>query len=148
MKNNLVLIVIVSVLVGAGLGFFGGVQYQKSKVPTFARFSGGGGQNFRGANGQLSQRVQGNFRPVTGQIIASDTNSITVKLPDGSSKIVFLTNTTAINQAAQATPADLAAGKSVAVFGQTNSDGSVTAQNIQLNPEFRQVPLINSRENN
>jgi hypothetical protein len=35
---------------------------------------------------------------------------------------------------------DLTQGANVAVFGSPNSDGSVTAQNVQLNPMFRMRP--------
>jgi len=77
------------------------------------------------------------FQPVNGEIISSDDKSITVKLTDGGSKIVILSDNTEINQAANATKDDLKAGEKVAVFGQENSDGSVTAQSIQLNPVLR-----------
>jgi len=60
-------------------------------------------------------------------------------LQDGSSRIVIVSETTQINKAEQATKTDLKIGEKVAVFGQENSDGSVTAQNIQLNPTFRSV---------
>ena len=77
------------------------------------------------------------FRPVNGEIIAADEKSITVKLQDGSSKIVIVSETTQINKAEQATKQDLRVGEKVAVFGQENSDGSLTTQNIQINPLLR-----------
>ena len=45
--------------------------------------------------------------------------------------------TGSINKAAAATKADLTVGQRVAVFGTTNTDGSVTAANVQLNPMMR-----------
>jgi hypothetical protein len=126
MKNNLMVISLIALVVGAGGGFFAGEAYQQSKTPTFNRqFAGTGGQ---GRNG---------FRPVSGTILSADDKSVTVKLPDGSSKIIILSGTTAINQATTATTAELKVGTTVAVFGTTNSDGSVTAQSIQLNPQMR-----------
>lgn len=77
------------------------------------------------------------FRPVSGEIISSDSKSITVKLQDGSSKIVLLTDKTTVSKSAEANVADLKTGEKVAAFGQENSDGSVTAQSIQLNPILR-----------
>ncbi len=126
--KNANIIAVVLLIIGLGGGFFAGMQYQKSQVPQGAngqgRRLGAGGQN--GAN-----------RPVAGDIISSDDKSITVKMQDGSSKIVLVSSSTQINKAAIATKADLKTGERVAVFGTTNSDGSVTAQNIQLNPQTR-----------
>ncbi|MCX6782577.1 MAG: DUF5666 domain-containing protein [Candidatus Levybacteria bacterium] len=131
MKNNiLIIIVVVALVVGAG-SFFAGMKYQQSKIPA-GRF--GNSQDNR--NGQSQQRNQG-FRPVNGEIISSDDRSITVKLQDGSSKIILLTDTTSFNKSTEGSKSDLKVGEKVAVFGTNNSDGSVTAQNVQLNPMFR-----------
>ncbi len=121
------------VVVGAG-AFFAGTKYQQNKQPTFPR-------QFGAQNGTLNQRTGNrmNFRPVSGEIIASDDTSITVKLADGSSKIVLVSEATQINKADQAARTDLKTGEKVMVIGQENSDGSVTAQNIQLNPLIRGV---------
>jgi hypothetical protein len=78
------------------------------------------------------------FRLVNGEIIAADEKSITVKLQDSSSKIVIVSENTQINKAEQASKNDLKIGEKVAVFGQENYDGSVTAQNIQTNPLLRE----------
>lgn len=132
MKKNILWVVLI-IVVGAG-AFFGGMKYQQSKRSV----------QFRDLNGtqgrvQGQRQVAGNrmgFRPVNGEIISSDDTSITVKLTDGGSKIVIFSDKTEINKAAVATKDDLKAGEKVAVFGQENSDGSVTAQSIQLNPTF------------
>lgn len=136
MKNNLVVITIIVIFVGAG-AFFAGTKYQQNKQAAFFRQ---GGQQARTGQGQLQGNRQG-FRPVNGEIIASDDKSITVKLTDGSSKIVLISDKTAINKASTASKEDLKTGEKVAVFGTENTDGSVTAQNIQLNPVFRETPI-------
>src|SRR4030043_899718 len=133
MKNNLIIFAIIVILVGCG-AFFSGMKYQQSKSPRFGNFGG-----IR--NGQSAQREQGqSFRPVNGEIISQDDTSITVKLANGSSKIVLVNDNTAINKSAEGSKADLTVGEKIAVFGTQNSDGSVTAQNIQLNPQFRGMP--------
>lgn len=138
MKNNIVWIILI-VVVGAG-AFFGGMKYQQSKRTS----------QFAGANG-IQGRAQGQrqgvgnrigFQPVNGDIISSDAQSITVKLADGSSKIVLFSDKTQINKAAIATKTDLVTGEKVAVFGTNNTDGSVTAQSIQLNPIARDMPVL------
>ncbi len=134
MNKNIIITVLVGIIMAGG-GFWGGMKYQESRKPVFSRQFGGpgsgnGGQSARGANRM-------GFRPTTGEIISSDDKSITVKLPDNSSKIILLSEKTEINKADKATKDELKIGERVAVFGQENSDGSVTAQNIQLNSIMR-----------
>lgn len=73
---------------------------------------------------------------VIGSIISMDDKSITVKLADGSSKIVLFSDATTYSNTVRAAKSDLKVGENVAIFGAANSDGSVTATEIQLNPEF------------
>ena len=134
MKNNTISMIVVVVVI-AGASFFLGMKYQQSRPRTLGNFQGGrnGGGNFGAGIGGRN----GTNRPVNGEILKSDDTSITVKMNDGSSKIVLVTSSTAINKATEATKNDLKTGEKVNVFGMTNADGSVTAQNIQLNPMFR-----------
>ena len=53
-----------------------------------------------------------------------------VKMQDNSSKIALINDKTTINKAAVATMSDLKVGETVAVIGQINSDGSVTAREV------------------
>lgn len=130
MKNpQNIFITLVLIFTFAGVGFYAGMKYQQSKRPQ-TRFG-----NFQ--PGQFGQR-QG-FRPVNGEIIAVDEESITLKLNDESSKIIFLTDNTTISKSSKGSKEDLKVGEKVAIFGVENSDGSVTAQNIQLNPILRGV---------
>jgi hypothetical protein len=122
--NSKILMVIV-VIVVAGGSFFGGMQYQKSKVSSFA---GGQGGAFRQRMGQGQSAA---FRPVRGDILSIDSNTMTVKLQDGSTKIVILSGSTTYMKEAPSTVDDLKAGITVMVTGTNNSDGSVIAQSVQ-----------------
>lgn len=140
MKNNLIIVILGVVIIGAGT-FFGGMKYQQHKQPAVGQFGPGsrqGNGNQTPSNGNNNANRTG-FRPVAGEIISNDDKSITVKLQDGSSKIVLVNDKTTINKADEATKEDLKVGEKVSVFGSTNADGSVTAQNIQLNPITRQL---------
>ena len=128
------------VVIAAG-GFVGGVKLQQIRSGRLAGqflingqggMMGSGQRGFGGRVGGLAQN-QG-FRPVAGEIVSQDDKSITVKLIDGSSKIVLLSDTTEINKASESSKADLKTGEKVMVFGTTNPDGSVTAKIVQLNP--------------
>jgi hypothetical protein len=137
MKNSVIITIVVAVVV-AGIAFFGGMQYQKSQAGTsrFGQFAQGGSQNGQGF--QRNGGVRGGLGGATvGEIVAMDANSITVKLQDGSSKIVNLSGSTTYSKTDSGSKSDLKTGTRVAAFGTSNSDGSITAQNIQLNPAFR-----------
>lgn len=137
------LTVILVVVVGSA-AFLGGMKYQESK--TSKTFQGqfdnspfsGRNRNQNGSTGTNTQTGVGQRRMGNGQVIGEitsvDTKSITVKTTDGSSKIILLTDKTAINKATEGQISDLKTGEKVAVFGTPNTDGSVNGQNIQLNP--------------
>ncbi len=116
MKNKLIVFSVISLIIGTGLGFFGGMKYQQSKTPVRATGM------FQRATGSRNM----NGMAVRGQIISADTNSI------GSTKIVILSSTTMIGKTTTGSATDLTTGVNVIVFGNTNSDGSVTAQNVQV----------------
>jgi len=71
---------------------------------------------------------------VMGEIIAKDEQTVTVKLSDGGSKIVFFSDTTQIDKFAAGTLADLEIGMTIIANGTANQDGSVVAKTIQLRP--------------
>lgn len=133
MLNKNLLTVIVAVIVFSGASFFAGTKYQQSKTPSFGNFNRNGQVMGRNTN-DVAGRGNRSGGQILGDIISQDNTSITVKLTDGSSKIILVSGSTSINQATTATISDLKVGTKVAVFGATNSDGSVTAQNIQINP--------------
>jgi len=148
MKNNLLITILIAIIVGA-IGFFAGTKYQQSKTASgftrqFGQFGNGQQRIIMGGSGG---RTQGNGRmgagQVLGEILNQDDKSITVKLQDGSTKIVFLSDTTNINKATTGSKSDLKVGVRVGVFGTENADGTVTAQNIQLNPTIRGTTGVN-----
>ena len=133
MKNNVTTIVI-SVLIGA-VAFFAGMKYQESNSKTNNNQLA---ERNRNQGGQRQGRFNGNGGASVGEIIGQDANSITIKLQDGSSKIVIVSDKTTYSKTDTAAKSDLKTGLRVAAFGTANSDGSITAQNIQVNPMFRQ----------
>lgn len=137
MNKSILTTIVVALIVGV-IAFFGGLKYQQMQ-----RLGGQNGNFIRGANrpGLQSNQNGQNFRPVLGAISSLDDKSLTVKMPDGSSKIILFGSTVAISKTTDATKTDLQLGTQVGVFGTNNSDGSVTAQAIQINPQFNRVRL-------
>ena len=117
----------VAVLLVAGASFYGGMAYSQNMAAAQRAQRTGGA--FAGRGGRTSG---GGF--TGGEIIAQDSQSITVKLPNGSSQIVFFSDSTKIMKSVDGTASDLATGKQVTVSGTANPDGSITAQSIQLRP--------------
>jgi hypothetical protein len=133
-KMTILITVIATLLIAGGGGFFAGIKYEQTKVPSFARRFTTNGQS-GGQNAQFFQRGDVNrngINVVRGEISSNDNGTLTVKLPDNSSKIIILSDSTQINKAETGSKDDLTQGTQVVVTGQTNSDGSVTAQNIQV----------------
>ena len=147
--NKLIVIVIATAVVVGGGAFFGGMKYAESTRQNFSRRNLGGQElganagSFRGGAGS-GQRGGGEF--TAGEIIAKDdlegeqapygaSKSVTVKLQNGGSKIVFLSDSTEITKSVAGALSDLEVGNNITVNGTANSDGSVTAKSIQLRPQ-------------
>lgn len=127
-----ILFIMILIIVGSG-AFYAGMKYEQSVRRNFIR-QNLGGQNF-GANmrtGFRAGRLGQEF--INGEIIAKDEKSLTVKLRDGGSKIVFFSDSTEIGKFVNGDLGDLEIGKTIIVNGKTNSDGSITAESIQLRP--------------
>ena len=135
-KNNLLLIVLVVALLAGGAGFFGGMKYQESKMPSRTDFQARMGmrQDTPGVHSPAGPEM------IRGEIIGQDEESITVKLADESSKIILITKNSAINKTEEGGVDDLSEGVEVMIFGQENSDGSITAQSIQIGTGFFRRP--------
>lgn len=126
MKKILPMFIIIVALVGAGV-FYGGMRYQQSKIPS--------GNSMRsGVRFPGDQNTQGQL--VNGQVIAQDATSVTVKLRDGSSKIVLVSGSITVSKMASGSLQDVTVGTEVMITGSANSDGSVTAQTVQIRPSM------------
>lgn len=158
MNKNHTIVTTVIVVVVAGGAFFGGIKYAQSKTPQRSA----NGQFAQGANGGRALRRFGNGNDfVAGKIISKDANGITVQImmgPGGNnasstasgSRIIFLGQNTQIAKSVSGTPDDLSVGANVVVTGTDNSDGSITAQTVQIRPDIQNgqnAPMIPAGRN-
>ena len=126
--NKKIIIVIIALLLVGGGAFYGGMFYGKSQnvLPAFP------GGNFPDMGvGRTGGASGSSF--ISGDILSKDSSSITLQLPNNNgSKIIFYSSATQIGKSTSGTADDLSTGATVSVTGTTNSDGSITAQSIQL----------------
>lgn len=139
MNTKIIGMVAAAIAVAAG-GFFGGIQYQK-KTTTEARAA------FRGQTrpgvgrfGQFGSGRAPGGGAVAGEIISRDDKTLTVKLRDGGSKIVLLSDSTDVRKTTAGTRDDLTVGTSVVIAGSANADGSIAAQSVQIRPNLPTPP--------
>jgi len=132
MNKNYLLALILILVIGGG-SFFGGMKYQQSKLPRMGQF----GRNENPMNNKnqigIGQKRMGNGQ-IVGEIVSLDDKTMTVKMTDGSSKIVILSDSTKVSRSVQIEKSELKVGAKIAVFGTPNADGSVTGGNIELDP--------------
>jgi len=129
--NKTLLALIAGIIVIGGGAFYIGMTYAQPQTPARGQFStnqlpGGiaGGGARTGMNGGIT----------FGEIISKDETSITIKMQDGSTKIVLVSSSAQVMKSTTGSINDLAVGTQVTVTGPANSDGSVTAQSVQIRP--------------
>lgn len=146
--NNKYILPAVLLIAGLMAGFSGGYYfktYQQNSLRNNFRngSTGANGQRFMpGVNGTTSGSQNRGMMfggAVEGDIISMDDKSVTVKLTDGSSKIILFSDQTIYSSNILAKKTDLKQDNKIMVFGKANTDGSITADRIQLNPINQQV---------
>jgi len=134
MKKILLLVIIGIVIVG-GCSFYGGIQYGKSTITTqngqFSRTMGPQGTNRTGSRAMSGSQVRGGGM-IAGEVLSKDDTSITIKLPDGGSKNIFLSSSTKVMRSTEGNISEIGIGTQIFGQGTTNPDGSISAQTIQL----------------
>jgi hypothetical protein len=149
MKNQIIVAVVATAIVVGGGSFYFGMKYGTASSAT-AQSSGYANENTsggtRGAGGARGQRGGAGGGFVSGDIIAVDNTGMTIQLRNSGgqgsstptegtgSKIVLFDASTQVMKTAQGSLKDLTVGEQVTTTGTANSDGSVTAQSIQIRP--------------
>lgn len=151
MKKTIIIAVVVAVVFGAG-GFWGGMSYGKSSIAAVSAgvrqggFQGVMGAGGTGTGGQRAGRGTGvagsGFDRLTaggflaGQVVSKDATSVTVKLRDGGSRVALVSTSTQVLTSRPGTFDDVSVGEQITIQGTANSDGSVSAQSIQVRPSM------------
>jgi hypothetical protein len=133
MQRNQILGAIVGIIIIGGGAFYAGMTYAKGQTPA----AGGRGNFAAGQFGGTGRGARGGAGGgfTTGQILSVSGSTLTIQQQNGSSsEIVVLSPSTQIFKTVTGSATDLAAGTMVVITGTSNSDGSLTAQSIQIRP--------------
>jgi len=141
MKNKIIIACVITAVVVGGAAFYGGMKYQQGQVASKGGFMMQGG-NFSGqrqgaGNVGVGSRNANGVGMASGEIIAKDDKSLTVKMSNGSSKIILYAASTEWQKMTSATAGDFAVGQQVVASGTSNIDGSLTAKQVQLRSDVQ-----------
>ncbi len=135
MKNSSVIaLAIVCLLLGGAAGYLVTTTFIKPGLKSFGAVNLGGGQFARGGNTVRTGGGSNNIGIMSGELLKMDKGSLSIKLRDGSLKLVLTTSSTEALKMVSSTLDTLKIGENVMVSGISNSDGSLTAQTVQVRP--------------
>jgi len=131
MNKKIISIVAVAFIIGVGAGYAGANAFRSASPAQNARgsFSTANGGNFSSMRGGTA-----NGGMLSGTVAAKDAESITVDTKDGSSHIILVTPATSFSKSVNGSQSDVAVDATVIISGTANSDGSMTAQSVQIRP--------------
>ena len=134
-----IIISVIAIIITGVTAFYIGMHFGQSNTNSFANLSPEERQQRAqqfGARGGISAGRGRNLGPngdvAGGEILSQDDKSITLKLRDGGSRIVFFTNNIPVNKLASGSYQDLKVGSRVMITGTKNPDGSLLAESILL----------------
>lgn len=131
-KKTIIASIVAGAIVLTGISFYGGMKYGQSGVN--GRIGGFGNFDQASIERQVRSRMRTGGSFVNGEIISKDDKSITIKLNDGGSRIIFLSDSTKVMKDTEGALKDLSTGSNVMITGNVNSDGSMNAQSVQIRP--------------
>ncbi len=136
MQSKTIGIAVVALIIGGVIGYV--VPHSAAaKAPTgFAGRTGAVGQFGRGGftRGAAGTNGTNSGNVLTGTVVSVAGQDVTIKMPDGSSRLVLVTPNTTVSKSVTGSLSDVTSGSNVLVSGTSNSDGSLSADLIQLRP--------------
>lgn len=125
-KYTVHIIWVVVALIALGGGYFWGKAGVADSRGSFAGAGALGSSTRRFAGGAAGGGL------VAGQIASFGNDSMTIQMANGNSEVVLYSSSTPVTEPTTVSPSVLQVGTNVMVGGTANSDGSVTAEMIQV----------------
>jgi pectate lyase len=132
MKINKQIIVssLISIIVAGGIGYYVGSH----RVSTASNMRQGMmGQAGLGARGGFARGASGGM--VNGSVVSLTDNVLTLKARDGGSRVILFTAGTKVTKSVDGARTDVKDGVNVVILGTQNTDGSITAETVQIRPD-------------
>ena len=127
-KKEVYTMIVISILL-LGLGFCIGDLYAKKSIQTNSVFPNSE-MGRQGGSGKNKLNMQGGN--IRGVIDSVDQSQIITKNQDGSQKIILISASTTISKSSMTDLKSLIKGENIIVRGKVNSDGSMTADSVQI----------------
>ena len=130
-----ILPIVIAIFIIAGGTFYCGMKYTEYKKDPRLLFSEERQQFFqenteRNSVREMQRLPDSGF--FAGEVINKDEQSLTVKMPNNESRIIFFSSATEISKTAEGSMEDIEIGRQITLNGDKNSDGSYTAKTIQI----------------
>jgi hypothetical protein len=111
----------------AGIFFYGGAKYEKHKLFSL---------------GLLTNKTQINKNEtlLKGLLVFKDSTRFTLKLDNGSEKIIPLNENVTFGTKKNGSAEDFILGQLLVVSGKNNSDGTFLAENIKVSKKSQKIP--------
>jgi len=116
------LLVIIAIIVALGVGFGGGILVGSHNKGVHSSKNGHKGHHALARKGSA----------ISGKVLSESGSTITIQLSSGSTETIYTGSNTIYTQLTPITSSNISTGSTIMVIGSKNSNGSITADKIQL----------------
>lgn len=136
MDRKMIVAVLITAIVFGAVGFGGGMMIgKKSASPGVSGRMMGANGTPGGFPGQDAQSGGGNFSTgnvAVGKVTDKDDKSFTLKLADGSTRVVYYSSSTTFSKTETVTAGDVSVDTTVSAMGTATSGGDLTATRVTI----------------
>lgn len=121
MTKKIILVAIIALIIGGGLGYFG-----KALVSNHHKTTG------LYHKGRMLANKKKKSKGATGTVVSDSNNTVTIKLNNGSTEIVYLNSNTSYSKITPASSSNITTGTKITALGTKNTNGSLNAKTVHI----------------